>query len=173
MKLGSKALLLPAGLALGFVFEAFALSFSAALPTTGCLPNDATDGGTTTIGPQSAICCGGRDGNCSSQAQCCSETNGACTYDYECCSGSCASGACAAPLNPSCRAALGSRCNDGECQCATADDCCIGTCTTASVGGQSSEAGASMRCCLTTGLPCGANSDCCGGTCRADTLQCQ
>ena len=171
MKLGSKALLLPAGLLAGFVFEAFALSFSAALPTTGCLPAAANDGGTKTVGPQSAVCCGGRDGDCSSLAQCCSETNGACTYDYECCSGSCQSGACAAPLNPSCKAALGSRCNDGECQCATADDCCIGTCTSATIGG--SDASAQMRCCLSTGLPCGANSDCCSGGCRGDTLQCQ
>lgn len=173
MKLGPKAFLLPAGLVAGFVFEAFALSFSAALPTTGCLPPAANDGGTSSVGPNSAICCGGRDGNCASQAECCSELNGACTYDYECCSGSCQSGICAAPTNPSCKDALGSRCNDGECQCTTSDDCCIGTCTVASVVSQGSDAGSSMRCCLTTGLPCGASSDCCSGSCRLDTNQCQ
>ncbi|MGH7286364.1 MAG: hypothetical protein ACRELY_33005 [Polyangiaceae bacterium] len=173
MKLGPKALLLPAGLVAGIVFEAFALSFSAALPTTGCMPSSATDAGP--VGANTSVCCGG-GGTCTDNATCCVAVGASCGNDYECCTGSCSGGQCVAnAANTKCKDALGSRCNEGQCACASDDDCCVGTCNTSTVSslGGTGDGGDNMRCCLESGSPCGNSYDCCSGGCRGDTLQCQ
>lgn len=174
MRLGQKALLLPAGFVAGLVFQGLAISFSSALPTTGCQPPSASDAGP--VGAQTSVCCGG-GGNCTDNATCCVSVGAACQSDYECCSGSCSGGACVQNAsNPQCKDALGSRCNQGQCACTKDDDCCVGSCTTSTVsslGNGAADGGDSQRCCLSSGSPCGSNYDCCSGGCRGDTLQCQ
>ncbi|HEX7666696.1 MAG TPA: hypothetical protein VF407_19345 [Polyangiaceae bacterium] len=174
------AWLLPLGFVGGVLLEwgigvSTASVAASTIPLTGC---DLGDGGDDDAGPagaETSFCCGGRGGSCQSGASCCSELGGACPDgDFECCSGSCSGGVCVQNgFNPSCKDALGSRCNQGECACASSDDCCIGTCGASTVGGVSLDGGPSTRCCLTTGLPCSANADCCGGSCRGDTFQCE
>jgi hypothetical protein len=168
MMMSAKAFLLPAGFVAGLVFEALALSVSVSLPTTGCQTSADSDAGPP--GAQTSECLGS-GGSGSDQTPCCIAAGSACSGDFECCSGSCSGGTCVTnSANPSCKAELGSRCETGGCQCTTDTDCCIGGCGKNTVG--DGDAG-DLRCCLSSGTPCGSPYDCCSLNCRSDTAQCE
>lgn len=105
---------------------------------------------------------------------CCGGVNDSCSDNNDCCLGNCsgsndeagfgedAGSTCAEPADEGCSVALSSRCNAGLCECATDDDCCIGSCQAATIPGTSGK-----RCCLETGLPCDIQADCCSLTCLA------
>ncbi len=166
--MSAKALLLPAGFVAGLAFEALTFSVSVGLPTTGCQTGADSDAGP--VGAQTSVCSGGA-GSGSDETPCCVATGSGCNYDYECCSGSCSSSVCVTnSANPSCTAALGSRCNAGGCACTTDEQCCIGGCGANTIG--DGDAG-DLRCCLSTGQPCGSPYDCCSSNCSSTTLQCE
>jgi hypothetical protein len=125
-------------------------------------------------GENGAVC-----GGVSLDVPCCVAVGESCDGDNNnCCTGTCSGSngeagflsegsTCAEPANEGCTAALSSRCNTGMCECASDDDCCIGSCAAATIPGTSGK-----RCCLETGSPCDANADCCSLTCE-DSGQCE
>jgi hypothetical protein len=125
----------------------------------------ATDGGTNTLG---SVCVGagtGADG-----IECCTATNDACTYDYECCAGECNGGVCAS-TGSTFTAELGSRCTSvATCACTNnasgTTNCFQGLC------GPSVVTTTGSRCCLDTGIPCGADGDCCSDQCDSTASTC-
>jgi hypothetical protein len=107
---------------------------------------------------------------------CCVAVEQPCSDDNDCCGGNCSgsngeggfggdTSTCGEPVNEGCTAALGSRCNEGQCACASDDDCCVvgSICQVTSLPGASGR-----RCCLGTGFPCDAPADCCSLTCTGD-----
>jgi hypothetical protein len=143
-------------------------------PCTG----DGTGGGSdasSSVGKNGAVC------EVLLPVTCCGGIDQPCNDDNDCCAGNCSgsSGAsdggglggvfgdagshCAEPANNECTVALTSRCNTGQCSCASDSDCCLGSCVTAAIPGTSG-----LRCCLTSGQPCDINADCCSLTCTGD-----
>jgi hypothetical protein len=140
-------------------------------------------GTVTTVGANGAACASesseGIDGT-----PCCGSVNDPCQNDYECCTGSCSGSVsdggafasdgggstCGDPAVPTCTIALSSRCNAGQCECTTSDDCCLGVCAPTAIEGTGPST--TLRCCLSAGQPCGANADCCDLTCDPDSDQC-
>jgi hypothetical protein len=143
---------------------------------TGSTGTGSTGTGST-IGPNDAVC------EVSINTPCCVAVNDPCSDNNDCCGGNCSgssgadSGAggafgdagstCAEPVNEECTVALGSRCNTGQCECTTDNDCCLGNCEATIIPGVSGH-----RCCLESGLPCDADADCCSLTCQ-DSGQCE
>ena len=122
------------------------------------------DGGTTTLG---SVCIG--VGNGSDGIPCCTATGDTCMNDYECCAGRCNGGNCDV-TDPTFTAELGSRCTSvGTCACSNANgssDCFQGVCAASVVTTKGD------RCCLETGIPCGADGDCCSDQCDSTASTC-
>ncbi len=148
--------------------------------TTG--PGGSSGGAVMSVGANDAVCASlsseGLDGT-----PCCGHINDPCTGPYDCCSGVCsgvggdgggslldAGSRCAAPAVPTCTVALSSRCETGQCECRTSDDCCLGICAPTAIPGAGPSG--TLRCCLAQGQPCGTNADCCSLTCDPETAQC-
>jgi hypothetical protein len=140
-----------------------------------CNPSGSTSTGTLPkVGQNGAVC------EVSINTPCCVSLGGSCNDNNDCCTGNCTGSVaeasfdpseggntCAAPANEGCTAALSSRCNTGQCACASDADCCIGNCVKSLIPGTSG-----TRCCLETGQPCDAPADCCSLTCN-DCGQCE
>jgi hypothetical protein len=127
------------------------------------------DGGTT-MTVYGSVCCGDNsDETCSDGLPCCTGTGDMCANDYECCAGLCSGGMCAVS-DPTLTAELGSRCTStATCGCsitADGDDCFQGVCSASVV------TSAGKRCCLDTGVPCGADGDCCSDQCDSTMFVC-
>jgi hypothetical protein len=135
-------------------------------------------GTSTSVGPNDAVCGG------NGVVTCCVAVNDPCSDNNDCCGGNCsgspggdsatgegafgdAGNTCAEPANQECTTALGSRCNTGQCECSSDNDCCLGVCQPTIIPGAKGS-----RCCLTTGNPCDTNGDCCSLTCQ-DNGQCE
>jgi hypothetical protein len=146
------------------------------LAATGdpCSGDDSSsgNGATTNYGPNGAVC------EVFLPVTCCAAVDEPCNDNNDCCTGNCsgssgggdggglgggfgdAGSTCAEPANNECTVALSSRCNTGQCACASDNDCCLGSCVAAAIPGTTGH-----RCCLTSGLPCDVNADCCSLTC--------
>jgi hypothetical protein len=134
-----------------------------------CTSDSTGVGAEVDAGPNGAVC------EVSVNTPCCVAVAQQCTDNNDCCSGNCSgsnngeagfeseSSFCAEPVNESCTVALSSRCNTGQCECASDNDCCLGNCVEATLPGTRGK-----RCCLETGSPCDAPADCCSLTCTGE-----